>query len=80
MPDELKYISSWISEDLTHCYQLMEAERRELLEEWIGNWKDLVDFEVVPVVTSAEASSRVLVLGKEKIEKGETEEKEHALG
>ncbi|ORY18541.1 hypothetical protein BCR34DRAFT_596130 [Clohesyomyces aquaticus] len=61
-PKGLEYISSWVSDDLTQCYQLMEAERRELLDEWIGNWKDLVDFEVVVVMTSAEASVKVLEL------------------
>jgi hypothetical protein len=56
----LTYLSSWVSEDMTKCYQLMEAERRDVLDEWIRNWKDLVDFEVVPIVTSAEACKRVL--------------------
>lgn len=65
-PDGLEYISSWVSEDLTHCYQVMRTDRRELLDEWIGNWKDLVDFEVVPVVTSPEAAKRVLDLDLEK--------------
>jgi hypothetical protein len=32
----------------------MEAERVELLEEWVARWEDLVEFEIVPVVTSAE--------------------------
>lgn len=68
MPEGITYVSSWTSADLTHCYQLMETERRELLDEWIGNWEDLVDFEVVPVITSAEASAKVL--GLEKDEEG----------
>lgn len=61
-PEGLVYISSWVSEDLKVCYQLMEADKRELLDEWIGNWEDLVDFEVVPVMTSSEASKKVLEL------------------
>lgn len=65
-PDGLEYVSSWVSEDLTHCYQLMQTDREELLDEWIGNWKDLVDFEVVPVVTSPEGARRVLDLDLEK--------------
>jgi hypothetical protein len=58
-PAGLTYRSSWVSEDLTRCYQLMETERKELIDEWISNWSDLVDFEVVPVITSAEASTKV---------------------
>jgi hypothetical protein len=59
-PEGLFYISSWVSEDLTTCYQLMEAERREQLDEWMSHWQDLVDFEIVPVITSTEAYQRVL--------------------
>ncbi|KAF2004681.1 hypothetical protein P154DRAFT_519161 [Amniculicola lignicola CBS 123094] len=58
-PEGLTYISSWVSADLTHCYQLMETEKRELLDEWMGNWRDLVEFEVVPVIRSGEASEEV---------------------
>ena len=59
-PAGLKYISSWVSEDLTTCFQVMEAERKELLDEWMEQWVDLVDFEVVNVVGSEVASRRVL--------------------
>jgi len=58
-PDGLTYISSWVDEDIAICYQLMETEHRPLLEEWISHWSDLVDFEVIPVITSREAVSRV---------------------
>ena len=58
-PDGLRYISSWVTSDLQRCFQLMECEDRRLLHEWIDQWKDLVDFEVVPVVTSAEAASAI---------------------
>jgi hypothetical protein len=54
MPDGLEYISSWIDVDLTTCYQLMRTEDESLFQLWIDNWKDLMDFEVVPVRTSAE--------------------------
>ena len=58
-PEALKYVSSWVTSDMTKCYQLMECEDRRLLEQWIAQWYDLVDFEVVPVITSAEAAERV---------------------
>jgi hypothetical protein len=44
---------------MTMCYQLMECEDRAILEQWIVGGSDLVDFEVVPVITSAEAVQRV---------------------
>lgn len=55
MPEGLRYVSSWVTPDLTRCYQVMETDRRELLDEWIEYWSDLVDFEVIPVITSAAA-------------------------
>ena len=58
-PDGLTYVSSWVGESLTICYQLMETSDRALLEEWMRNWEDLVEFEVHPVITSQEAAERV---------------------
>ncbi|CAN5488605.1 DUF3303 family protein [soil metagenome] len=58
-PAGLNYVASWVSEDLSVCYQIMECANRVLLDEWMANWQDLVDFEVIPVITSAEAVARV---------------------
>lgn len=57
MPEGLRYISSWITADLTRCYQVMECDDRRQLEEWMSRWSDLMEFEVLPVVTSAEAAA-----------------------
>lgn len=54
MPEGLEYVSSWIDVDLKTCWQLMRAEDESLFQTWIDNWKDLVDFEIVRVRTSAE--------------------------
>ncbi len=54
-PLELRYIGSWVTSDFRTCYQLMECEEMRSLEEWMARWEDLVDFQVEPVVTSAEA-------------------------
>ena len=61
-PDGLTYVSSWVAENLATCYQLMETSDRALLDEWMRNWKDLVEFEVRPVITSREAAQRVASL------------------
>jgi hypothetical protein len=60
LPDGLVYIDSWIDESLERCFQLMEADDPALFDEWIANWSDIGEFEVVPVISSAEASARVL--------------------
>ena len=55
LPEGLTYISSWIDLEFTICYQLMETDNEQLFQEWINYWQDLVDFEIIPVQTSAEA-------------------------
>ncbi|MDP9178887.1 MAG: DUF3303 domain-containing protein [Gemmatimonadota bacterium] len=59
MPDGLKYVNSWITSDLSRCYQVMECDDRALLDAWMAAWEDLMEFEVHPVITSPEASARV---------------------
>jgi hypothetical protein len=54
-PDGLRYIASWVSDDLRRCFQVMECDDRALLEAWMDRWRDIVDFEVIPVMTSAAA-------------------------
>ena len=58
-PDGLQYIASWVTLDMTTCYQMMECEERRLLDQWIADGSDLVDFEVIPVMPSAEAVQRI---------------------
>jgi hypothetical protein len=58
-PATVNYISSWVTADLTRCFQIMESPAREMLDQWLARWTDLVDFEVVPVITSAEAVAAV---------------------
>lgn len=56
-PDGLHYISSWVTRDLQRCFQVMECDDERLLQEWIARWEDLVRFEVIPVMTSADAAA-----------------------
>jgi uncharacterized protein DUF3303 len=58
-PLGLNYVNSWVTDDLTRCYQVMECDDRQLLDEWMANWRDIVEFEVYPVITSAEAATSV---------------------
>jgi hypothetical protein len=37
----------------------MEAPNRELLDLWIANWADLVDFEIWPVMSSREVAEQI---------------------
>lgn len=58
-PDGVRYVASWVTADLTTCYQVMECDDRALLDQWMTNWRDVVEFEVIPVVTSSEAAASV---------------------
>jgi hypothetical protein len=50
MPDGLKFISSWVAADLGRCFQVMECDDITLLQRWVAQWSDLVEFEIVPMV------------------------------
>ena len=58
-PEGVQYISSWVDDKLERCFQIMEASERDLLERWIQNWSDIVDFEVFPVLSSKDAAEKV---------------------
>ncbi len=58
-PDGLRYIASWVTLDMTRCYQVMECDDASLIARWIERWSDLVEFEVIPVLTSAETSAAI---------------------
>src|SRR5438128_11044169 len=52
-PEGLRYVTSWVTEDLGCCFQVMECEDPHLLTQCTARWADLIEFEVIPVVTSA---------------------------
>ena len=58
-PEGLSYVASWVDEGMSTCYQIMETADRALLEQWMMQWSDLVEFEVHPVMTSQEAAQRM---------------------
>ena len=55
MPEGLRYVESWVEVNYDRCFQLMECDDLRLLQQWILQWQDLVEIEIVPVVTSKEA-------------------------
>jgi Protein of unknown function (DUF3303) len=58
-PEGLTYVSSWVTQDLSTCYQVMESSDPALLDQWMAAWNDLVEFEVIPVISSVEAARSV---------------------
>jgi hypothetical protein len=61
-PEGLRYVDSWVEHGFERCFQLMECDDPHLLDEWTARWQDLVEFEIVPVVTSKQASEAIAPL------------------
>ena len=59
LPEGVVYHSSWIDPATERCFQLMEAPRAEALNPWINRWHDLMEFQVVPVLSSSEFWAKV---------------------
>jgi hypothetical protein len=60
LPEGLTYVESWVGERLDCCFQLMETDDPGLFDDWTAAWDDLAEFEIVPVLSSSEASARAL--------------------
>jgi hypothetical protein len=58
-PAGVSYVSSWVDTKLERCFQLMATDDPTLLDQWLAQWRNLVDFEVHPVISSAEAAQRI---------------------
>ena len=58
-PDGLSYVESWVESNFDRCFQLMECGDPRLLEQWADRWRDLVEFEFVPVRRSKEAAELI---------------------
>ena len=59
MPEGLIYRESWIEANFERCFQLMECDDVSLLQEWVLEWQDLTEFEIVPVAESKATSDLV---------------------
>ena len=58
-PDGLRYHGSWVTADFRRCFQVMECDDPRLLQQWMANWQDVIDFEVTAVQTSADAAAAI---------------------
>ena len=59
-PEGLTYVGSWIEANFDRCFQLMETEDPTLFRQWTAHWEDLVEFQIIPVVSSEEARKAIL--------------------
>ena len=56
-PEGLAYVGSWVEASLDRCFQLMECDDVALLQRWVAQWSDLVEFEIIPVVPGKETAA-----------------------
>jgi hypothetical protein len=62
MPDGLSFVGSWVQADMGRCFQLMECDDVTLLQRWVVQWSDLMDFEIVPVVAGKDTATALAPL------------------
>jgi hypothetical protein len=57
MPDGLSFVGSWVSADVGRCFQLMECDDVTLLQRWVTEWSDLIEFEIIPVAPGKDTAA-----------------------
>ena len=62
VPEGLNYVGSWIEANFDRCFQLMECDDPRLFQQWVMQWHDLIEFEIIPVVPSAETRDAIAPL------------------
>jgi Protein of unknown function (DUF3303) len=56
LPEGLHYVGSWVEPNFSRCFQLMECDDPQMFQQWSAHWQDLIEFEIVPVLSSIEAA------------------------
>ena len=59
LPEGLTYVDSWIEASFARCFQIMACDDARLLQQWVLQWGNLVDVEIVPVVPSGDVQEVV---------------------
>jgi len=59
LPAGLEYIDSWTEASFDRCFQLMKCKDPQLFHQWTAHWQDLVEFEIIPVLSSKEAADSI---------------------
>ncbi|HVZ98636.1 MAG TPA: DUF3303 family protein [Chitinophagaceae bacterium] len=63
LPAGVTYVNSWIDENVTTCYQVMESDAADKIKEWTLLWEDVANFTIIPVISSAEAKRKADAMG-----------------
>ena len=60
LPEGVEYIDSWINEEKTICFQLMQSTSAENLRLWIKEWNYYAYFEIIKVIISSDSKTSIL--------------------
>lgn len=60
MPEGLQSVHSWVSANLEHCFQVVVCDHVAALQSWVAHWSDLIQFEIIPVISGKETSDLLL--------------------
>ena len=61
-PEGLTFVGSWVEASGGRCFQLMECDDVRLFQQWITQWSDLAEFEIVPVVSGKDTAEAITPL------------------
>jgi hypothetical protein len=56
-PDGLRFVESWVSANLDRCFQVMECDDVTLLQRWVADRSDLVEFKIIPIVAGKDTAA-----------------------
>ena len=59
LPKGLTYVDSWIEASFGRCFQLMECDDVTLLQQWVVELGDAIEFEIVPVAPSKDVRKMI---------------------
>ena len=59
LPDGLTYVDSWIEAGFGRCFQLMQTDDVTLLQRWVVELGDAIEFEIVPVAPSKDVRKMI---------------------
>ena len=62
MPEGLRYVDSWVEANFKRCFQLMDCDDPLLFQQWVIEWRDLIEFEIIPVVPSPKTKEAITLM------------------
>lgn len=57
LPEGLEFVGSWVTADCGRCFQLVQCDDVILLQKWVAEASDLVEFEIVPVTPGKDTAA-----------------------